>query len=170
MTENNPMALATIEKPASALERALDALEDLVEESVRSTKRTRFADAERICRVGQDLLRATAEGVADYANQDECGNVVFRPGVHVAGGINYPAPVGDAHQNVHDQLGMLRDLVDPMVKQQKTKAAADRASELVDLQRALEKALPEHAPVIRARIEALLFEINPSANEVGHGG
>jgi hypothetical protein len=162
------MALATIEKPASPLARALDALEDLVEESVRSSKRTRFADAERICRVGQDLLRATAEGVADHVDQDQCMGNLYVGGAR----MGVPIQVADAHQNAHDQLGMLRDLVDPIAKQQKSKAAADRASELVDLQRALEAALPEHAPVIRTRIETLLSEMsmNQANNEVGHGG
>jgi hypothetical protein len=58
-------ALARLELPDPPLDRALAAIEELVEAAVRGKRRTRFADAARICAVGTQLLSATAEGVLD---------------------------------------------------------------------------------------------------------
>jgi hypothetical protein len=158
------VAIARVDAPRTPLGRALEAIEDLVADAVRSEARTRFAAAQRICRVGQELLRATAEGVADHVDD----------AVHGAVDVNFNNAVmpymgvarGDAHQNAIDQIGALREIMEP-IKAQSTasatrdaaRARADRAGELVDLQRALELARPEHEAPIRARIDALLAEM-----------
>lgn len=156
------------EVPRPPLRRALDALEDLVEESVRSGKRTRFAEASRICKVGQELLRATAEGVADHADGDlNDGNFNVNVGpCQAVRGVAMNVR-DDAHQNAIDQLGALRELFEPLKAQAAaaatrdgTRAGADRADEIVSLQSALKHALPGHVDAIRARLDALIAEMD----------
>jgi len=154
-------ALARLELPDPPLDRALAAIEELVEAAVRGRRRTRFADAARICAVGTQLLSATAEGVLDDPSLNfQCGDVdgdvadaygMRARRVNVNNPIYGVAPVvapvyrNDAQQQVADVMQIL-------APQAQAQAASSRAAELRELGRSLESAKGRTRRAIRGRI------------------
>lgn len=158
------------------LDRAIDAVADLVKEVLDGRGTARFAEAIRFCGVGQTLQASRRKTAEDYMEQEKRrlhGNV---GGFNLVGGghdvvapylvdpIPVPANGGgmpDQHQLVRDVLGAVGPYLQGLSKSQEAQTSNHELSELVSLRQLLEQLAAEDPdrPRLEARVSKLMKNV-----------
>jgi hypothetical protein len=166
----------------SPADKAVEAIIEMIVVTLHSDKAGRFADAERLCTLGQTLMRLRASSVAEVRELDRGGemqqhvgvggyNAVGLMGAPVQMAMNHPVQrvnnVVAAYGNgYNDQAELQRNLMmtlGPLAatysEQQRAAAAASEAAELKTLMALREKTKTAHHATIDLRIEKLIDQM-----------
>ena len=165
----------------AAIQKALEAITVVVNETLKTVRPARFAEAMQICSVGQSLVRATAKTLEDFENDpNEPGadfgmadpNVGFDAvfeGIHPGAarrralrrlGGNMPGPL-DQNEVIRNLMLTLGPALQNITGVQKSQAAETEARELKALH-ALRQEMtsPDAVATIDARIAELLSHMD----------
>lgn len=148
------------------LDRALDAVADVIQEVLKTSSTSKFAEASRLCNVGQTLQRSKSKSMKDFSDDPEGLNIVDGNVIGAAGPyrmmprhLALDGGMPDQYQIVRELMLSIGPYFKGMLAQQESRKASDEADELASLNKTL-KSLPENdsepRAMIKKRIKGLL--------------
>ena len=145
------------------VDNAVNAVSEIIVETLRGSRQSKFADAARLCSVGQSLLRAQASQVDDFAVMDggaDDVNVADRPlVVPQRRGAVFGGRTADDREVQRDFMLTFGNNAQIHAEAQKATVATQEANELQSLM-ALRNTIPEaQRGVIDGRIATLLMHM-----------
>lgn len=138
--------------------RALAAVTDLVVETLQGPSISRFAEAERLARIGHELTRTQAQGVHDFAQlQEEEPRFGDYGRLRMGGPIVRPiGPIGDAGDVIRSTIEMQSKVLDQQGAEHAAKEPLRDAQEMNELVELLEGAPDDYKRTIQARLDRLV--------------